>query len=103
MKFLNHMRSRSRLRNGTNERQVYHHHASSSASYSHSHTRPFPILPQRVLRTILKHVCPHTQDESYLTSEESMVDGGCMLCDMRDLAQCALVRREWAEAVALLL
>lgn len=60
-------------------------------------------LPLPVLRRILAAVCPHTQDDSYDTSEESMTEDGCMLCDMRDLAHSALVSRRWAvEARALL-
>ncbi|KAJ5688793.1 hypothetical protein N7462_003185 [Penicillium macrosclerotiorum] len=45
-------------------------------------------LPRPVLAYIFALVCPHTVDNSYETSEESMTDG-CMLCDMRDLAHCA--------------
>ncbi|KAI5308796.1 hypothetical protein KEM55_004845, partial [Ascosphaera atra] len=48
-------------------------------------------------------VCPHTQDESYASSEESMPEDACMLCDLRDLAHCALVCRSWAEAANSLL
>ncbi|KAF6226055.1 hypothetical protein HO173_012545 [Letharia columbiana] len=32
-----------------------------------------------------------------------MIDGGCMLCDMRDLSQCALVNRQLSEAAQNLL
>lgn len=53
-------------------------------------------LPQPVLGRILAAVCPHTRDNSYDTSEESMTEDGCMLCDMRDLAHCALVCKRWA-------
>ncbi|OJJ79238.1 F-box domain protein [Aspergillus glaucus CBS 516.65] len=52
-------------------------------------------LPPSVLARILSAVCPHTQDDSYDTSEESMTEDGCMLCDMRDLAHCAQVSRRW--------
>ncbi|KAJ5177272.1 uncharacterized protein N7482_003149 [Penicillium canariense] len=59
-------------------------------------------LPRPVLAYIFAHVCPHTVDNSYETSEESMTDG-CMLCDMRDLAHCAQVCKRWfLEARALL-
>ena len=52
-------------------------------------------LPLRVISNILAHVCPHTQDDSYESSEESMTLDGCMLCDMRDLAHCALTCKRW--------
>ncbi|KAL4960989.1 F-box domain protein [Aspergillus stella-maris] len=52
-------------------------------------------LPPPVLARILSFVCPHAVDGSYDTSEESMTEDGCMLCDMRDLAHCALVCRRW--------
>ncbi|KAL4782779.1 hypothetical protein BJX76DRAFT_277895 [Aspergillus varians] len=52
-------------------------------------------LPDPVLARILSFVCPHATDSSYDTSEESMTEDGCMLCDMRDLAHCALVSRRW--------
>lgn len=59
-------------------------------------------LSRPVLAYIFALVCPHTVDESYETSEESMTDG-CMLCDMRDLAHCAQVCKRWfIEARALL-
>lgn len=51
-------------------------------------------LPQPVLTCIFYFVCPHAGDASYDTSEESTSDG-CMLCDMRDLAHCALVCKRW--------
>ncbi|RDW92861.1 F-box domain protein [Aspergillus mulundensis] len=52
-------------------------------------------LPDPVLARIFSFVCPHAADNSYDTSEESMTEDGCMLCDMRDLAHCALVSRRW--------
>lgn len=55
----------------------------------------FKQLPNPVLARILSFVCPHAADSSYDTSEESMTEDGCMLCDMRDLAHCALVCRRW--------
>ncbi|KAI9882507.1 MAG: zinc-finger protein [Watsoniomyces obsoletus] len=59
-------------------------------------------LPTAVLDNIFRYVCPHVEDRSYLTAEESMVDG-CMLCDMRDLAHCSLVCRRWNEVAMNLL
>ncbi|CAL5871490.1 uncharacterized protein PFLUO_LOCUS5743 [Penicillium psychrofluorescens] len=59
-------------------------------------------LPRPVLTRIFVFVCPHAVDNSYDSSEESMTDD-CMLCDMRDLAHCALVSKRWLlEARALL-
>lgn len=55
----------------------------------------FKQLPNPVLARILSFVCPHAADSSYDTSEESMTEDGCMLCDMRDLAHCAVVCRRW--------
>lgn len=52
-------------------------------------------LPVNVLRNIFAQVCPHSQDGAYTTSEKSQVGDGCMLCDLRDIAQCARVRRNW--------
>lgn len=60
-------------------------------------------LPRPLLARIFTYVCPHTIDSSYDTSEESMTEDGCMLCDMRDLAHCAVVCKRWyLEARALL-
>ena len=103
MKFLSHMRSKSRL-NRNDDNHAY----PSRIGDSYAPAKP-PIprrgvtLPDEIVRRILAFVCPHTQDDSYVTSEDSMIDGGCMLCDMRDLAQCALVRKAWGEAASLLL
>lgn len=103
MKFLSHMRSKSRL-NRNDEDHAYQSRIGDSYAAA---TPPIPrrgvTLPDGILKKILAFVCPHTHDDSYVTSEDSMIDGGCMLCDMRDLAQCALVRKAWGEAGALLL
>lgn len=104
MKFLSHMRSRSRLYRN-DEGQPFQ--SRTHDVYLPRTVPPIPgrgvILPDEVLKRILAFVCPHTLDESYVTSEDSMTDGGCMLCDMRDLAQCALVKKAWSEAAATLL
>ena len=78
-----------------------HHHANG---HHYNDIPPVPrpgrdltkALPLPVVNRILAAVCPHTQDDSYDTSEESMTEDGCMLCDMRDLAHCALVCKRWA-------
>ena len=103
MKFLSHIRSRSRLNNGP-EAQLYGQYtAAFQASHRGGVHKPNLKLPARVLGEILAYICPHTQDEEYTTSEQSMIEDGCMLCDMRDLAQCALTSRQWAEATQNLL
>ena len=91
MKFLHHMRSPSKLKNCNPEAQVY---STDGGGIPNAPSQ----LSIRILERILTYICPHTQDESYSTSEESMIEDGCMLCDMRDLAHCALVSRSWAEA-----
>ena len=97
MKFLKQIRSRSKLKNGA-EAQVYDHFsATQTAPYGRSYSCPISRLPVNVLKEIFASVCPHTRDESYSTSEDSMIEDGCMLCDMRDLAQCASVCRQWTE------
>lgn len=52
-------------------------------------------LPPRVLQRIFAFVCPHACDETYENCEDSASDGGCMLCDLRDLAHCVRVSRQW--------
>ncbi|KAH6850771.1 hypothetical protein B0I37DRAFT_414151 [Chaetomium sp. MPI-CAGE-AT-0009] len=60
-------------------------------------------LPVAILERIFTFVCPHSRDESYATCEQSSVEDGCMLCDLRDLAHCAAVCRRWkGEAIKLL-
>ncbi|KOS18635.1 hypothetical protein ESCO_000380 [Escovopsis weberi] len=66
-------------------------------------SRLLAALPGAVLERIFAFVCPHAADESYETHESSVSDSGCMLCDTRDLAHCALVSRSWHEsAIAVL-
>jgi hypothetical protein len=59
-------------------------------------------LDDKILRRIFEEVCPHTTDESFDSSEDSGNDG-CMTCDMRDLAHCALAKRQWYGVAAGLL
>ena len=59
-------------------------------------------LPDKVLRRIFEEVCPHSADETLDGSEDSGNDG-CMSCDMRDLAHCALTKRQWYGVAAGLL
>ena len=68
----------------------------SYGSYSKAPSGIAATLPVRVLDTIFAWVCPHTQDCEYTSCEESLFDNGCSLCDMKALAQCALVCRRWS-------
>jgi hypothetical protein len=57
-------------------------------------------FPPGVFERIFTFVCPHSRDETYVTCEQSSVEDGCMLCDLRDLARCVAVCRRWkTEAV----
>lgn len=55
-------------------------------------------LPGPVLERIFAFVCPHTQDSTYESQEQSSLEDACMLCDLRDLATCLLVCRRWKAA-----
>ncbi|ORY19283.1 hypothetical protein BCR34DRAFT_472423 [Clohesyomyces aquaticus] len=59
-------------------------------------------LDDKILRRIFEYVCPHTLDGSYDASELSNTEG-CMTCDTRDLARCALAKRQWYGVAAGLL
>ncbi|KAI9846348.1 MAG: hypothetical protein M1837_004201 [Sclerophora amabilis] len=98
MKFLKHIRSKSKLKESDSQSTDYPPPAYSGPSkYSHS-LAAHPQLPNNILETIFAFVCPHTEDESREPPEKSMVADGCMLCDLRDLAQCAPVCRKWYES-----
>ncbi|CUS08463.1 unnamed protein product [Tuber aestivum] len=83
---------------------------SRGGRYQSSHASPYTDLhassaskaPAEVLMTIFSFVCPHALDETYLSAEESAIELGCMLCDMRELSHCALVCRSWHGAAQLL-
>lgn len=93
MKFLKHIRSRTKLRSPPEARTYESSTFPRGQRYNHAATR----LPGAVLIQIFAYVCPHSQDDSYDSAEDSMLGDGCMLCDMRDLAHCALVCRSWNE------
>lgn len=57
-------------------------------------------LPAPVLERIFAFVCPHTQDCSYETQEQSSLEDACMLCDLRDLSHCVMVNRRWSKTAA---
>jgi hypothetical protein len=52
-------------------------------------------LPPPILEKIFGFLCPHAQDVSYESCEQSAVEDACMLCDLRDLAHCARTCRRW--------
>ncbi|TVY47815.1 hypothetical protein LOCC1_G003935 [Lachnellula occidentalis] len=52
-------------------------------------------LPGPILERIFSFICPHAQDETYDSCEQSAVEDTCMLCDLRDLCHCAQVSRWW--------
>lgn len=66
----------------------------SSTTYTYHGPDQTKRLPDSVLRRIFEEVCPHAADETLDGSEDSGHDG-CMSCDMRDLAHCALTTRKW--------
>ncbi|KAI9760716.1 MAG: hypothetical protein M1835_000112, partial [Candelina submexicana] len=102
MGFLKHIRSKSKIKTENNSAtQVHDQYATSSAGRSPQGLAA--RLPLNVLELLFTFVCPHTLDESYIPSENSMVEDGCMLCDMRDLAHCAGVSRRWSEPAQKLL
>ncbi|KAL9586501.1 MAG: hypothetical protein Q9212_000861 [Teloschistes hypoglaucus] len=98
MKFLKHIKSKTRL-NNDDEAQIYDYRAPTTYSpKSRSGCDLTSRLPIKLLTSILSCICPHAYDDNYLSLEESMRDGQCMLCDMRELAQCALVNRRFLVA-----
>lgn len=103
MGFLKHIRSRSGLKSAEDTKSYTHH--ATERILLRNWTRPNPTagFSALLLEELLSWVCPHSRDDTYESCEDSMVDGGCMLCDMRDLAQCALVNRQWSGAAENLL
>jgi len=89
MGFLKHLRSKSRLKD---ENSPKSQRFSNPARYGRDFTQK---LSDDLISKILIEVCPHTQDNSYIPSENSAIGEGCMLCDLRDLAKSASVCRKW--------
>ncbi|ORY71287.1 uncharacterized protein BCR38DRAFT_331935 [Pseudomassariella vexata] len=56
---------------------------------------PWLELPTPLLQRVFAFVCPHSQDESYETCEQSAIEDSCMLCDLRDLAHAGMVCGRW--------
>ncbi|KKK17645.1 F-box domain protein [Aspergillus rambellii] len=100
MGLLSRLRGRSKSQGGAGVAVSYEHLRTDTRyervpSISGFATDQTKRLPSQVLSRILAFVCPHAVDGSYDTSEESMTEDGCMLCDMRDLAHCGLVCKRW--------
>ncbi|KAG0637185.1 hypothetical protein HOY80DRAFT_294509 [Tuber brumale] len=93
-------RGKKQSRNGSQNGSYNSSHASSS--YADLHPSPASKAPAEVLMTIFSFVCPHALDETYLSAEETTMELGCMLCDMRELSHCGLVCRSWHNAAQLL-
>ncbi|KAL9108409.1 MAG: hypothetical protein Q9227_006870 [Pyrenula ochraceoflavens] len=97
MKFLRHIRSKRRLKDIETSKSPK---ADLQSTYL-ERTPPYDgpdctrNLSDDVLHRIFAEVCPHSQDESYKNSEEGLIEDGCALCDLRDLAQCAQVSKRW--------
>ena len=104
MKLLRHIRSRSHLKS-SDDTSLANKYQPPLVDISNGLSEPHPSarFSTTLLHELFSYVCPHSQDDSYTSCEESMIDGGCMLCDMRDLSQCALVNRQWSEAAQNLL
>ena len=103
MKLLAHIRSKSRLKSTDNTKPDEKHFLRRTASDIWTAPNPTATFSSPLLEELLSYVCPHSRDDTYTSCEESMVDGGCMLCDMRDLSQCALVNQQWFKAAQNLL
>jgi hypothetical protein len=98
MKFLKHFRSKSKLKDKKEKNnydyQDSRHHGSTApwVPTGMDYTKRFN---DKILTLIFQYVCPHTTDDSYDSSERSMIGDGCMLCDLRDLSNCSLVKKSW--------
>ena len=96
MGLLKHFRSKSRLRGSLSPEPTHYDRSIPLPSGPRPGGRDCTArLPPNVLENIFTHVCPHTHDHSYLSSDESQIGDGCMLCDLRDLGHCARVNRKW--------
>ncbi|QIX02469.1 hypothetical protein AMS68_007986 [Peltaster fructicola] len=81
---------RAKVRKDDTPATTYTHASRSTPAHD-----PTARLPTGVLEIILSYVCPHSQDHTYQSSEQSPIGDGCMLCDLRDLAHCAQVCKKW--------
>ncbi|XXH00376.1 hypothetical protein Hte_006720 [Hypoxylon texense] len=89
---------RSKYRQYNSHLNNYYHYAETARVFA-----PWLELPTPILERIFSFVCPHTQDESYETCEQSALVDACMLCDLRDLSHAGQVCKSWrATAVKLM-
>ncbi|EEQ89424.2 F-box domain-containing protein [Blastomyces dermatitidis ER-3] len=105
MKLFKHFRSKGKRKSvdhyGYEQHEKYSNGHYNHQSPQHSGSSYGPAidytrnLPPEILSRIFSYVCLHVLDDTYNSSEESMTDDVCMLCDMRDLAHCAVVCRKW--------
>ena len=95
---------RFRRQKSSKDKGVLHRSFTFPAAAAGSYNGPdcTPRLGDHILRRIFEEVCPHTADETFDGNEASGNDG-CMTCDMRDLAHCALAKRQWYGVAAGLL
>jgi hypothetical protein len=52
-------------------------------------------LTPALLARIFSFVCPHSSDLTFESFEDVDYGDTCFLCDTRDLANCARVKRSW--------
>ncbi len=85
-------------KNGFGEKNGFHRqngYSSSQQAPTFASADLLLHLPSSLIERIFTFVCPHTQDESYETCEQSALENSCMLCDLRDLGHCAQVCKKW--------
>ncbi|KAF4555102.1 Hypothetical protein D9617_3g021720 [Elsinoe fawcettii] len=104
MGFLKHLRSKSRIKAQDeyyqSPQQTYYQQTPPVPTYGRDLTSR---LSDDTLQRIFEYVCPHATDRTCVSSEDSAVGDGCMLCDMRDLARSAQVNRKWYKVAQSLL
>jgi hypothetical protein len=90
MGIFKHFRSKSKP-DGDEPRNVNGYKISGPLAPNHTSR-----LNPQVLKRIFTFVCPHTLDDSYQNLDDvDLGDNTCMLCNLRDLAQCARVCKAW--------
>ena|ERR1700749_4646888 len=89
MGLFKHLRSKP-IKANDSRPKVYGHYISSPLGQDYT-TR----LDRKVLARIFTFVCPHTLDTSYQILDDVDLGDTCMLCNLRNLAQCARVCKAW--------